>query len=1088
MAARGSRGLVASLYLLFFLSGISGLIYQTVWLRMFALVLGNSLHSAGTVFAAFMGGMALGAWLFGGVVKRTRDPLLLYIAIEAGIAVTALAAGLVIPHLIDIFPGLQRSLAGSPLLTTLWRITLSVLVLVLPTALIGATLPVLGHFITVRVNLSGRRIGALYGWNTLGAVAGCVATGFWLLRLAGVYASLLSAVGINLLVALAALTVRAVFGRQVREITGGLAAEAGREKAPVPADRRWNALLLGVAGISGACGLAYEVVWSRFLSYILHNDIYAYYLMLSTVLLGIGAGSLVYAWRLDRRERPARLLGRLQIALALAVPACYLACARLYLDRDNLLFNLKLTGFFRDWLGDSFLTTVAVRYVYTFIVMLVPAVILGMVFPLVCRLYVTRRDQVGSQAGTVYAVNTAGAVAGSLAAGFLLVPSLGVQASLFFCAALNLAAGLIVLREATRLEKLPALKTWVPAGAAAVLCVLLAALPDNQIRNFSLKDRRYTEPVFYEEGLTGTVTVVQDRVNGIKTLSINAIGEVENSFTGMQTFKVLGHLPLLLHAGEPREVLMVTFGGGIASGAVARHPIHRLDVVELEPAVVRAARAAYSLENLDVAADSRVRIHLGDGRHFLAAADTSYDVIISDATNPASSDSWLLYTIEFYRLCRERLTGRGVMAQWLPVHSGSPETYRTVVKTFQAVFPHTTIWFTKDYTILTGTPEPFSLDYAEFVRRLSLPYVKSDLEPWCLDRPLELLDCFLLGEETARRMSGSVRVSTDDLPLYQFATEVDPAAGILAMLGRNRERIAPYLTGLDSLQKLALADSLEPYFRSQAYLLQRNFPAGRKANPTSCKHAVYDQEYGREVDYNLAILHFDPDNYRIQTRVGIALAGHGEYQKAREVFTSMLAKNSGDGSIYTTLGNIDFKMGDYRQAAVHFRRALELGRKDTEVLINLGLSLCSTDNCQEGLGYLQEAARLDSASVDANFYLGLGYNALGRRDQEFRQYEKVLALDPDHVETLVNLGLIYLEKKDFSKAGGLFERAVSLDPSQALAWQGLGRALFLSSRFAEAAGAFRTALAKDPTDRLSRRYLELLEKMAPPTAGRKAAK
>ncbi|HLA38637.1 MAG TPA: fused MFS/spermidine synthase, partial [Candidatus Glassbacteria bacterium] len=500
---------MASLYLLFFLSGISGLVYQAVWLRMFALVLGNSLHAASTVFAAFMGGMALGARLFGGVVKRSKDPLVLYVGVEAGIAVTALAAGLAIPHLTGAFPALQASLAASPLLTTIYRITLSVLVLIAPTALIGATLPVLGHFVTTRISLSGRRIGALYGWNTLGAVAGCAATGFWLLRLAGVKISLLAAVGINLLVALAALGVRAVFRARVREIAAGMAPENSRETPEEIIDRRWRGVLLVVAGVTGACALAWEVIWSRFLSYILHNDIFAYYLMLSTLLFGIAAGSLAYSWWLERKGRPERLLGWLQVALALAVPLSYLVCARLYLDRDGLLFNLALTGFFRRLFADSFLITVAVRYVYTLITIFVPAVILGVVFPLVCRLYISRRDQVGGQAGTVYAVNTLGAIAGSLAAGFFLVPVLGVQVSLSLTALLNLAAGLLVLRETVRRGKIPGSKTYVPAGVAALLFALLAVLPVNQVRRFTMKDRQHTELVFYEEGLSGTVSVVR---------------------------------------------------------------------------------------------------------------------------------------------------------------------------------------------------------------------------------------------------------------------------------------------------------------------------------------------------------------------------------------------------------------------------------------------------------------------------------------------------------------------------------------------------------------------------------------------------
>ena len=192
------KALLFVFYLLFFLSGIAGLVYQTLWLRMFTLVLGNSLHSASIVFASFMGGLALGAWLFGKYIKGKKDVLAVYVILEFGIALTALSAGKAIPHLISLVPFFQRWLSSSPILVDFFRAAISFLVLLAPTALIGGTLPVLTHFLTRRLELAGKRIGSLYGWNTVGAVAGCVITSFWLLRLAGMTASLYVACSINL--------------------------------------------------------------------------------------------------------------------------------------------------------------------------------------------------------------------------------------------------------------------------------------------------------------------------------------------------------------------------------------------------------------------------------------------------------------------------------------------------------------------------------------------------------------------------------------------------------------------------------------------------------------------------------------------------------------------------------------------------------------------------------------------------------------------------------------------------------------------------------------------------------------------------
>jgi len=1072
------KALLFIFYLLFFLSGIAGLVYQTLWLRMFTLVLGNSLHSASIVFSSFMGGLALGAWLFGKYIKGKKDVLAVYVILEFGIALTALSAGKTIPHLIYLVPSFQRWLSSSPILVDFFRAAVSFLVLLAPTALIGGTLPVLTHFLTRRLELAGRRIGGLYGWNTVGAVAGCVLTSFWLLRLAGITVSLYVAGSINLLVGFAALALRYYLQKSPElAFVSPRQEQLKNEKISHPPGLK--PLLLAAAAITGAAALACEVVWARFLSYILHNDIYAFYLMLSTILFGIGAGSLIYSRWLDRVKNRMRLLAWLEITLALAVGLCYLACAFFYRWEGSTLLHIRVQNFLTPVFSNPFYPVILIRLFYTLAAMLVPSLIMGAVFPLICRLYLTDEKSIGSHTGVVYAVNTAGAILGALAAGFFLVPSFGVQPTLFSIAALNLALGTAVLfYEIRRHGRKAGLEPTV--YLACCLCyLLLVVLPGNQVREFTMKDRKFTDLIFYREGLSGTVSVVKDKINGIKTLSINSIGEVHDSFTGMQTFKVLGHVPLLLHRGEPKNVLMVTFGAGIASGAVTTHPIESLDVVELEPSVIQASEE-FRDENRGVVDDPRIRIHLDDGRYYLATTDKIFDVIISDATNPASSDSWLLYTLEFYRLCSAKLAAGGVMAQWLPLHSGSPETYRTIVKTFQQVFPHTSIWYIKDYTILVGLPRPLGISYPGLVEKLSDENIRADLAPYCLENSLELLDCFLMGEQAARRMTENARVSTDDLPLYQLES-VEPARTreILRMLQKHRERLFPYLRDIDGQRSKALRDSLETYFHSQGYLLRRDFVGAARINPSSCKYGKYYQEYEEQVDYLEALAEIDPDNYRIQMRVGMSLVEHQELVKARKVFTRLDSLNPNDPAIYNTLGNIDFALGDYIRSARSYKKALELGREDQDLLINLGLALFGTGRNEEGLKYLLDAVQVDSTSTDALYYLGLGYNRLRKKDKEADCYLKVLQLDPDYVEALISLGTLYLDQGKLSQAEQLFTRALKLNPARPLAWEGLGKILYAQGNLARARKAFMKVLQLEPGNKTAEKYLERIQTALP---------
>ena len=1067
LIVKQSNFLVCGFYLIFFVSGVAALVYQVLWLRMFTLVLGNSLFSTSIVLSAFMCGLALGSWLIGKYVRHKKDILLIYVFLELGIALGAILVGKAIPHLGYLVPGLQRWLSFSPFSLNLFRLLVSFLILLVPTVLIGGTLPVLTHFLTYRLEAAGRRIGALYGWNTLGAVIGCAVTGFWLLRAWGLSASLGLAVALNFLVALASLILRYFSRIKSHPVK---AAERKNEKAPaVSSSRGIYGLILLVAYLNGAAALAYEVIWARFLSYILGNELYAFSIMLSTILLRISAGSLIYSRWLDRLNQKLRFLGFIEIALGTIMVVCYLFSAILFRSRGLEVFLPFSTAFYN---------LVAVRILYASAAMFLPAVVMGVSFPLLSRLYLTDENNIGPDVGVVYAVNTAGAVAGSLICGFLLVPQIGIQPSLYLMAATNLIAGCVVLLYESFLAK-RALTREIPLLMASVLVFCaLCFLPANQIRLFSLREKEHTEQLFYREGLSGTVTVLKDRINGVKTLYINSVQEVPTDFSSMQTFKLLGHLPMLLHSGSPRRVLMVTFGGGVASGAVSRHRIEELDVVELEPAVVDASRIYYE-ENRGVVDDPRVRIHVEDGRNFLYSTDKKFDAIISDSTNPISTDSWLLYTIEFYQLCRERLAPGGIMAQWLPLHSGTPRTYCTIVKTFQQVFPHTSIWFINDYSLVVGLPEPLSISYSELAEKLSYEPVKTDLAPFCLDSPLELLDCFLLGEHSVRKMTESAQISTDNLPYYQLTLpEKDAQQKILLMLERHREGVFPVLRGVEGEKAQALKDSLEVYFRSEGYLLRRDYPNASAANPSSCKIRRYSQDYLNQVPYAESLLKYHPKSYSMQLQAALTLVSHQKYIKAKEVFTRLASMKPFDADIYSALGNIDFRMGAYKSSAENFGIALALEENNPELMSNLGLALIAAGNSEEALKYLKRAVRIAENNTDALFNLALCYFQTGNRDRAAESYLRIININPYHFDAVVNLGSIYLGSGRLTSAEKLFEKATRLKPDSYHAWSGLGIALYRLGRNTEAGEAFRRALEINPDDKTARNYLERIESTA----------
>lgn len=1043
----------ALFYPLFFVSGAAALVYQSLWLRLFTLVLGNSLHSAAIVLAAFMAGLALGAWAAGCVLRGKADTLLLYAWIELGIALTGLGAGWLILRIGPLAAWLAGALPQSALIASAVRFIASFAVLLLPTALIGAALPVLVQHLTTRLEHAGRRIGALYGWNTAGAVAGCVLTGFWLLRLAGTQSTLLIAAGLNLTVFAAARLLRLAEGA-VRP------AGAARTKEARPARSAERRLIIETAAVTGAAVLALEPVWARYLSYIVYNDMYVYYLMLSVILAGIGLGSLLYGALLEKHLRSLSALGWLETGLGLSIAACYLAAGWHYGRPESGLAARHIQGLFED----RFLGLLAVRLFYATLVMFLPSLLSGIIFPLTCRLYCRDERAVGEDTGIIYAANTVGAVAGALIGGLVLIPLAGVQSSLFLAAAATLYLAFRLLLSSHDGKK----SGWkLRLALAALLLVFIsgAALPGNQVRRFALKERAHHEVLYYNEGLTGTVLVTRDKLNGLRNLFINAIAEVHDSFGGMQTFKLMGHLPFLLHRGEPRNVLMVTYGAGIASGAVAVHPIRELHVVELEPAVIEASRQ-FAGRNLNVMDDPRVRIHLEDGRNFLYNTDQRFDIVISDATNPGSADSWLLYTVEFYRLCQSRLNTGGVMAQWLPLHTGTPEGYKAILAAFQEVFPHTSIWFSKDYTLLIGSPEKLEVSWPRLTVALAEPALKKDLAPWCLDNPLDLAECFLMGEDAVRAMIAGTRPNTDDRPFYQLSAG-DQAPGtesILEMLDKHRQRENIFLRQVHPSMAEALADSLEPRFSAEHFILLRDYPSADKILPGRCNVSQYLDEYMREPDYLAAAADSNPACYYMQRRSASALAARGDYVRSARLFRRMITLDPSDPVLYYNLGNLLLESGQADSAAAAYSEAVSRGRRDTDILGRMGKALLRAGQSEKALPVLDEAVRLDSSNTEALFHLGYALNRNGRQDEAVACYERLVARYPDYLNALINLGFLYLGRNNGSRAETVLGHAAELEPGNFQSWYGLGMARLRQGKNTGAAQALRKALELKPGD------------------------
>lgn len=778
MAAASFR--VLAVHWLFFLSGLSGLVYEVVWIRMLGFVMGNTVLSVTTVLATFMGGLALGSYLGGRVADRLRRPILAYAVLELAIGIV----GILVPFLIGVLKPLHvaayAALGDSILGFGAAQFVLAGVVLLVPTTFMGATLPILSKHGVRSIATLGGSVGRLYAVNTFGAVVGALATGFLLMPLAGTWGTIVVAAALNVAIAVAAF----VLSRRAGE-SAGPAPRPLPAAAPAAPAARPPALapLLVAFGLVGFASMVDQVAWTRVLSLVLGSSVYAFSLMVGAFILGLALGGAAVSQLVDRIRRPALTLAVLQALVA--------AASAVLLPVFNALPSAMLSLVLGDVGHENFLAVYGVRFGLVFVCLLVPTALMGAVFPFVARIAATSEDRVGRTVGSVYAANTLGAIAGAFAGGFLLVPFLGLRGSLLVAAALNLVVAALLAGPVARARGegakgvSGAFSTIAAGGAVLALVGFLSPWDASRLSSgVYLYGVRYRdeilsgktsrdflfdvgELVHYEEGMTATVSV--RKVEDVYALLANGKTDASTSYD-MQTQVLLAHIPPAM-ARSTGNALVIGVASGITAGSVACHPFESIDGVEISPEIVEAAKMFFSPFNNRVFDDPRFRLVVGDGRNFLDLRDERYDVVNNQPSNLWIAGIGNLFTREFFEVARARLAPGGVVAQWVNIYDLRPEHFKTVVRTFANVFPHVTLWELQrgaDYLLLGGEEEQ-KLDLARFEARLSAPRVMADLARVGVTDRAALAARFIASDGALRSFAGEGVENTDDNGNLEYA-------------------------------------------------------------------------------------------------------------------------------------------------------------------------------------------------------------------------------------------------------------------------------------------------------------------------------
>jgi len=962
---------VGAIYALFLLSGATALIFETLWTRQFVTVFGNSSYAVSCVLAAFMGGLGLGALWFGRAADRGRDHLLVFACLEAGIIVWALLLPTFISSLARLAPAMLNVTTNLAGLTAI-RFVVSFVALFVPSFLMGGTLPVLTRFSVRSAGMVGRRVSLLYGLNTLGAAAGCFASGFYLLETLGMAGTNLAAVGVNTFIMLSALGLRRSGGAIETVADTEPASEtervAGTSGAGAPR------VLLFAAFMSGFCVMALEVLWVRFLVFTIANNQYSFTAILVVVLTGLAVGSLLYRAFLARSANQMKWLAAIELLAGPVVIASLLTGAEVAMgDRhSSIVAGIVLSE------GDTCFKAYSIWLVAATV--FVPVSLLGVVFPLIAGAYAKRVDTVGRSLGRIYAVNTLGSIAGSLAPMLFMVTAFGTQKSIYLTAGLVTAVGLVVLL-ASGAKRRFLLSGGAAAAAAAAYAVLLELLPANLNQEVFFSDPvhegSHNEVTFYREGRTATVMAIRDQIGDFEQVYIGRVLEVPTTYTGHIFFKVMGSLGPLLHE-KPTEVLALCMGGGITAGTMTRHAeVERVICVDLVKEMAEASEEL-AAENNDLVADDKFEFVHQDARNFLLTSPRKYPVIVCDSTHPRSPDSWVLYTQEFYRTVRRALADDGVFVQWTPVDGLSVQEYQITMGTFQSVFPHTSAWFVAGYdetggswatSCLVATPDRLSIDLERMRDRLSRPAVKADLAHWDLDNVVGFLETFLCGEDRVREWTTGMPVNTDDLPYTLYRTRYaggQPWDG--SVLNQLAESPWAYLSNAgDDEEATALKSELDRHLAGR-----KAFLAGRMADAfafaSGCgKLAKIRSNLAEARDYLWKLAdYYDGDAERLLAvaRRYLSLLAVGEparredFERGLSIFERVLEVDPGNAEAHGWVGPALAEIGRLDEAVGHIVKSIELSPRDSAKYGLLATVLLKLSEDRQAVMALREGLRL----------------------------------------------------------------------------------------------------------------------------------
>lgn len=1016
---------------LFLLSGAAALIYQITWFKYISFFIGNSTYAQSVVLGTFMAGVAIGAYIYGKKSDDLKDALSIFGSLELVVGVYSLIFPVLIYFLSEFYLFTLQELTYSTdsLVAVGLKLIISVFSILLPAIFLGGTFPVLVKtFIEKKVE-TGSSVGTLYYINSLGALIGCALAGFYLLEKFGLLATLYFAAFLDLAIGLYVLI--KIDSLKYRIILKSVALKASSFKGYISLSNFSNKnlnLALFVAFISGFSAFIIEICWVRIMAPILGSTVYSFTLMLIGFISGITLGSFIYTRYLSKYKHDLYLVMFVQllIATSLFISIPFYSKLPFYLIK---LIEIIPSG------DNFFLLYILCQAAIVVGVMIVPTTLMGISLPAIIKFSVINSKGTGEVTGKVYSSNTWGAVFGSLLAGLLFIPLIGIKYAIDLSILLFILVGVVLFIKNNffALKKTILLLLLVVVAGMYYffsnphwnVSIMVTDIP-RLINNEKTRPKTYSDflkkvtpdkILYYKEGVGATIAVVDK--GGERILYTNGKGD-SNTKSDMPTQVLLGQIPMFLHPA-PDSVMLIGFGGGTTAGSVLTHDIKYIKVADISRETFEASIHFQDYNNKPLN-DGRLEKIADDGLSVLKSTNKKFDVIISQPSNPYVAGVGSLFTKEFFEVCNEKLKPNGIIAQWFNLYEMNDDLLKIVIKTFSSVFENFSIFQTMSHNILiVGSNDKIDLDFDLLEEKFSNPAISDDLRRIKIQDFPSLLSTQMVRAETlGSYIPKNIAINTKNNMLLELKSPK------VFFANEDVKRFFKYDNRISLDSKLYLSELAKKRKLTNEELLN-----------IGTLHAT---PLRGSYDFGLAVLKRiigrDSTNSKALTHI-IHILESSNLQSEADFYRSMLMNVEGDSvdnpEVLNDRGVEKAKAGRIEEAIKDFSKAIQLDPNYKSATKNRALAYLKAKDYESANEDYTKLIQLDSTKADYHYSKAYALSSLDQHKKAMEGYLSTIKLAPKHSGAYYGLGHSYAYEGDTLKAIYYYDKAIEINPNFSVA-------------------------------------------------------